>query len=96
MSRVIVLLIRIYQIVAPRALRDRCIFEERCSDFVIRSAKENGVIGAFAAFRQRIRTCRPGYLILEPTNDFEGIGNPVVLSDGSVVDRSELSCRAFE
>jgi Putative membrane protein insertion efficiency factor len=82
-----------YQRLAPRALRDRCIFMESCSNFVLRATHESGVRGAMAALALRMRRCRPGYFRLPPCALFPDIPTPVRLADGSIVDLSDLSQR---
>ena len=90
----VIWLIRVYQYLAPKALRDRCIFKERCSDHVIRRAHEGGALAAVRAFQHRFRVCRPGYIALPSAEMFKGIRAPVRLADGSIIDQSELSERA--
>jgi putative component of membrane protein insertase Oxa1/YidC/SpoIIIJ protein YidD len=93
MKTVLIALIAVYQRVAPKTLRNRCIFAESCSDFVIRNIREYGVSGGFAALLRRMRCCRPGYISLPPSSMYSGINFPVRLADGSIVDRSILSSR---
>jgi putative component of membrane protein insertase Oxa1/YidC/SpoIIIJ protein YidD len=93
MRFILIGLISAYQRVAPRALRDRCIFAESCSNFVLRRAREEGVLAAIAALRLRMRRCRPGYFFLPPSSMLDGLNSPVQLADGSIVEMAELSPR---
>ena len=86
-------LILAYRRIAPAALRNRCIFAESCSSFVMRVARESGVRAAFAALRLRTRACRPGYHRLPPSPMYAGMRLPVRLADDSVVEMSSLSSR---
>jgi putative component of membrane protein insertase Oxa1/YidC/SpoIIIJ protein YidD len=86
-------LILAYQRLAPRALRERCIFRESCSNFVLRTARERGAGAAMAAFGLRMRCCRPGYYRLPQSSMYPDIAIPVRLADGSIVDLSGLSHR---
>lgn len=82
-----------YQRLAPSALRERCIFSESCSNFVLRAVREKGVCSGFAALAIRMRRCRPGYFRLPPSAMYPDIPSPVRLADGSIVDVSDLSQR---
>lgn len=93
MRAVIGVLILGYQRLAPRALRDRCIFIESCSNFVLRATRESGARGAMTALALRMRRCRPGYCRLPPCALYPDVPTPVRLADGSIVDLSDLSQR---
>jgi hypothetical protein len=82
-----------YQRFAPRALRERCIFSESCSNFVLRATREQGLRGGATALALRMRRCRPGYFRLPPSAMYSDIPIPVRLADGAIVDFSELSQR---
>jgi hypothetical protein len=93
MKFIVVGLILAYQRLAPQALRDRCIFAESCSNFVLRRTREEGVRAGIAALLLRMRRCRPGYFFLPPSPMFLNVSSPVRLADGSVVDVADLSSR---
>jgi hypothetical protein len=86
-------LILAYQRLAPAALRNRCIFAESCSHFVLRMVREHGARAGIAALMLRMRRCRPGYFRLPPSPLYPEIKSPVRLADGSIVDTTELSPR---
>lgn len=86
-SRLLILLIRGYQRFAPTSLRDRCIFHERCSNYVMRTVKERGFRAGLRAFAERTRKCRPGYIIIELSGNAPTL---VRLADGSTVLANEL------
>lgn len=69
------------------SLRNRCIFHERCSDYVMRSAKERGFRAGLQAFAERVQKCRPGYVFVELSGNAPTL---VRLADGSTVLASEL------
>jgi hypothetical protein len=91
MKYLMVALIRAYQRVAPRTLRERCIFAESCSAFVLRRTREGGAGAGLSALMQRVRRCRPGYFRLPPSPIYPEIQSPVRLADGAIVSRAELS-----
>ena len=93
MRRILIGLILSYQRIAPTALRDRCIFAESCSNFVLRTTREKGVRAGIAAMALRMRRCRPGYFRLPPSPMYPEINAPVRLADGSIVDLADLSPR---
>ena len=93
MRAVLVGAILAYQHTAPVALRQRCIFSESCSNFVLRTTRELGVRKGIGAFALRLRRCRPGYFGLPPSPAYPDLSYPVRLADGSIVDLSELSSR---
>jgi len=84
-------MIWVYQQVAPRALRQRCIFRENCSSFVKRVTLEDGFRAGITAFAMRARCCRPGYHRLPVSPLYPGIGEPVRLRDGTIVELPILS-----
>jgi putative component of membrane protein insertase Oxa1/YidC/SpoIIIJ protein YidD len=93
MRAVLTNLILAYQRIAPTSLRERCIFAESCSNFVLRKLRDGGVRSGLVALASRARRCRPGYFRLPASDLYPGVDAPVRLADGSIVDRSELSPR---
>jgi hypothetical protein len=91
--QILVGLILVYQGIAPRTLRDRCVFLESCSNFAIRKTRERGIRAGVAAIARRMHSCRPGYFRLPPSSIYPDIGSPVRLVDGTIVDMAELSPR---
>ncbi|WP_192966882.1 membrane protein insertion efficiency factor YidD [Phycobacter azelaicus] len=85
--------ILLYQRVAPTSLRERCIFKKSCSNYVLEGAREKGTFEAFRRLRERVRRCKPGYAPI----DTEAAGHNdlflLKLSDGSIVEESDLSDR---
>jgi putative component of membrane protein insertase Oxa1/YidC/SpoIIIJ protein YidD len=79
--------IRIYWLIAPQWLRSRCLFRESCSRHVMRHALERGAVGAWSAFWQRYRQCRPGVRLLE----LDGGARIAILADGTTVDADQLA-----
>ena len=93
MRWIIIAAILVYQRVAPRSLRERCIFRHSCSNFVLEGARQQGWLEAIRRLRQRIRACRPGYSRIDTsTKRYDG---PILvrLIDGSVIDVDDLSER---
>jgi len=83
--------IQLYWLIAPRSLRDRCLFKESCSHHVMAAARDGGMRGAYRAFRTRWSLCRPGWRILSRHTHGEA---PLVLSaNGSVLPVEILSDR---
>jgi putative component of membrane protein insertase Oxa1/YidC/SpoIIIJ protein YidD len=91
MKYLLAAMIWVYQRVAPRALRQRCIFREHCSSFVKRVTLEDGFRAGMKAFGMRARCCRPGYHRLPVSALYPGIADPVRLRDGVIVELATLS-----
>ncbi|MCB9957708.1 MAG: membrane protein insertion efficiency factor YidD [Rhodospirillaceae bacterium] len=93
MRLLIIAAILIYQKIAPKSLRQLCIFRHSCSNYVLEGARRDGTLEAFARFRRRLRCCRPGYSRIDTTmSNYDG---PILvrLVDGSVIEGHELSER---
>lgn len=84
MRYILMAFIHLYWIV-PKNKRQQCIFKESCSRHVYRTAKENGLIKAVNAIRERKRQCRPGYYRVTDTW--------VRLADNSMISISLLNER---
>lgn len=94
MKWLIIGIIRLYWLLAPRSIRARCLFDETCSHHVMRYAKEKGAAAALAAFFTRFRQCRPGYRLLNVEGlDCESL---VTLADGTTVPFQVLSMRVVQ
>jgi hypothetical protein len=93
MKLVLTLAILLYQRVAPRMLRSRCIFSESCSNFVLRKTNEEGFRAGITALTLRVKRCRPGYFRLHTSKNYRDLDSAVCLADGSVVDISNLTDR---
>ncbi|RYD59637.1 MAG: membrane protein insertion efficiency factor YidD [Sphingomonadales bacterium] len=91
MKHLLMLAIRLYWVVWPRWWRNRCLFEESCSQYVFRHARDLGFWGAVLAFQTRFRKCRPGYCFLG-TEGSNG-GQLLLLADGSVIADDEMAFR---
>lgn len=65
MKYVIFIIIHIYQIIVPKRFRRQCLFNESCSNYVYRVAKEKGGKAGIIALRFRIDNCRPNYFLTE-------------------------------
>lgn len=96
MRRILVGSIRIYQLLAPKKIRDRCIFKISCSEFVLQSALESGFLYALARLRSRMRACRPGYYLIKNVN-CDGVHvSLVALADGSIAAIDVLNDRTLQ
>jgi len=73
--------IRLYWLL-PAHKRRRCIFEESCSRYVYRIAKEQGFKKALQAFNERKQQCRPGYYYRDDDS--------VRLADNSIVPAGRI------
>lgn len=65
MKYFILIIIYIYQLIVPKWLRGRCLFNESCSNYVYRETKEKGGNAGLIALRYRIENCRPNYYLIE-------------------------------
>lgn len=78
----LLILIRLYWL-SPKKYRRQCIFNESCSRYMHRIAKEKGFKEGLAAIRERKQKCQPGYYRI---NEEE-----IRLADQSVVSRCLLN-----
>jgi putative component of membrane protein insertase Oxa1/YidC/SpoIIIJ protein YidD len=85
--------ILLYQWVAPKSLRERCIFVESCSHIVMRRTRESGILAGLLQLANRWRCCRPGYFRLPRSQLYPEIVSPVRLADGSIVELGMLCGR---
>lgn len=78
--------IRIYRRI-PSRFKRRCLYRETCSLFVLRKAREGGLLAGWRAFSQRFARCRPQYSVRYdcPTRDWI-----VMLADGYAATSAEI------
>lgn len=95
MRHLIIILIRLYQIIAPKSIRERCIYRESCSEYVINGAKSGGLAEAIRRLRKRFLTCRPGYHLIAKSDQNSITRDLVALSDGSVIEANALNDRTL-
>lgn len=78
---------------APSSLRERCLFKESCSQYVLAGAREHGTSEALKRLTKRMRQCRPGYARLGTAMSSGPDLVLVRLVDGTVIDESQMSDR---
>lgn len=59
-TRVAVSMLRLYRRMAPRALRNRCVFEPSCSHYSELAFRQKGIWRGFVLTIMRLRRCRAG------------------------------------
>jgi len=79
--------IKIYRLVPPRFKR-RCLFRETCSLFVMRAAKEHGLLAGCRALGQRFVRCRSKYSVYYDNSSRAWM---VLLADGSATTSEEVA-----
>lgn len=55
---IIIRIIRLYQILAPKRIRDACLFEPTCSNYMILSLRKYGLIVGLKKGVDRLKRCR--------------------------------------
>lgn len=93
MRTLVIAIIQFYQWVAPSKIRNRCLFRESCSNYVLDGARSVDSGEAFRRMRRRVAACRPGYRQIDTFGlgyDGEGL---LQLADGSVLDLGDASDR---
>ena len=65
MPVILLIPIRLYWFLIPRANRRRCLFKKSCSHHVYDITIERGLLSGLIALRFRYSHCRPGYYILK-------------------------------
>ncbi|MEC7784800.1 membrane protein insertion efficiency factor YidD [Leeuwenhoekiella palythoae] len=61
----LILLIKFYWVLIPKAKRRRCLFKKSCSHYVFDITKDEGFFEGLKALNFRYKNCRPGYYILK-------------------------------
>lgn len=88
MKWVLIAAIFAYRGLVPPSKRRKCLYNESCSRFVERIARDEGFSAAIKAIKQRVRSCRGGYRLIAPD---QGALPIVRLVDGSLLSISEVS-----
>ncbi len=96
MKWILIAIIRLYWLLAPQSIRERCIFRETCSRHVMRCTHERGVTGGWRALTLRMRQCRPGYVLLSADIRTANGSRLVLVADGSLIDANDLRTDLFE
>ncbi|MBN8413161.1 membrane protein insertion efficiency factor YidD [Halomonas litopenaei] len=52
-------LVKLYQRIAPRRLRDACLYEPTCSTYAILALRKHGFLKGWSLAARRIMSCRP-------------------------------------
>jgi putative component of membrane protein insertase Oxa1/YidC/SpoIIIJ protein YidD len=81
------LLIRLYWILIPNAIKGQCLFRETCSRFVYRKVKEEGFWAGLNALKYRYKTCRSPFSL--QTNPNNGKWE-LELCNGDVIQEQEI------
>jgi len=63
MKYLLLFTIKIYQTFIPNRFRGKCLFNESCSNYVYRVAREDGFRNGLIALKYRYRNCRPNYYL---------------------------------
>lgn len=53
----------------PDHKRRKCIFRDKCSNYVYRITNDEGFISGCKALYKRYKQCRPGYKIIKMDNE---------------------------
>jgi uncharacterized protein len=86
----LVFLIITYQKVAPKRVRNRCIFKHSCSSYVLDGAREAGTVEAVRRLGYRWKSCRPGYALIKVNLGEKGEITRVALTTNEVVEPTLL------
>ena len=78
--------IKLYWIIAPASLRQRCIFKITCSKYVYETTRKFGLIEGLRSFWKRWRQCRAGYNVEYSDSQFR-----VKLRDGTIIDSAYIA-----
>lgn len=86
----LLVIIRIYWFLIPKAKRRKCIFRKSCSQFVYEKTIENGFYNGWKSLIFRYRNCRPGHEIFQnPIDDtFQ-----MILPNGEIIDQTDIAVR---
>ena len=68
MKNLLLLIIKSYWFLIPPSKRNKCIFEESCSNYVFKTTENEGFFKGFKALIERFNSCRPGYNIIDIDN----------------------------
>lgn len=96
MKTTLLLLIRIYQILAPDYLRSKCLFKESCSNYVYRTIDEKGLREGFSAFKYRYYNCRAGYKVVKTNSTILFISSNFNIIDKSLIKESVINKQLYK
>ena len=65
MKYFILIIIKAYQLLILKKFRRKCLFNESCSNYVLRITMQNGFTSGIKAFKYRFNNCRSNYYLLD-------------------------------
>ncbi|WP_370632793.1 membrane protein insertion efficiency factor YidD [Pedobacter sp. MC2016-14] len=86
----LLLLIKAYWAMIPRAKRRSCIFKISCSQYVYQKTTKYGLYEGLRAFRYRFYNCRSGFHVFEHPSELTTL---MILRNGEIISQNEISER---
>ena len=90
MKITLLLLIRCYWAIIPKANRRKCIFRKSCSQYVYQTTKDRGGFKGFKALIYRYRNCRAGFGFFEHPIDKSTM---MILPNGEILKEEQIAER---
>lgn len=59
--RLVIVFLRLYRKIAPKALRCRCVFDPSCSHYSELAFREHGLLTGVRLTLSRLHRCKPGF-----------------------------------
>ena len=59
MKYIIIFIVKFYQTTAPQKVREACLYEPTCSNYMIQAVEKYGAIKGFIMGIKRIMRCKP-------------------------------------
>lgn len=83
---IFILIIYFYQAFVPYKFRGKCLFNESCSNYVLRMLKEKGLRSGLDALKFRMKNCKPGYYITDIKDQ-----KIIVTKEGYVIENNDIN-----
>jgi len=75
--------IKLYWKIIPENKRNQCIYNVSCSNYVYNTAKTKGLFFGIKAFKERFKSCKPGYLLFKDKGKWhiKTVNNIIIYQD---------------
>jgi len=89
LQKLLINIIRLYQVFFPKKYRGKCLYKESCSNHVLRITRDKGLAKGLKALTYRYKNCRPNYYL---TTDKSG-NKLLITASNEVVEEKDIDDR---
>ena len=90
MKFILLVIIRVYWLLIPKALRRKCIFHKSCSNYVFEITEQEGLLKGLAALRFRIKNCNPYFDLFTIHGE-----KKMLLKSGIIVESKDIATHLY-